>query len=97
MPEERELNVEEMTLQAFDRSQAAIVVDSKILGEKILIASDGWRRGANEPPCPYTIYRVSEIVRLLNDQGLDPEGLKLIHAAKSTFDATITRMNQGEE
>ena len=94
MPEDRKLNIANMTLKAFDRTQTAVIVESKVLGGKIVLASNDWRLAANQAPCPYPIYRVSEVLHLLKDQNLNPEGLKLIHEAKAQFNATITGMKQ---
>jgi len=86
---ERQNNIPEMTIEDFNRTQAAIRVKSAILDDQLVIAGDNWRQAANEMACDVPIYRISEIKILLDDQALTGDGLKLLHQTKMAFNATI--------
>jgi hypothetical protein len=74
-----------MRLDDFARAGLVVTVWSKVLGERIILASDNARVDPGELR---TVYRARELRALL---GLsDPAELRRIHEVKRTFRGTIT-------
>lgn len=90
-----ESNIPILTIDEFNRTEAAVRVKSAVLDDQLVIASDNWRQAANEMACDVPIYRISEIKILLEDQAMTGDGLKLLHQAKMAFNAKITRRADG--
>ena len=82
MSEERRLptadEVVDMPLRDFARSGIVLVVDSEVVGEQVLFASDAYVPAPGDP----IAYRARELAALI---GVDARAVRLAHASKRTF------------
>lgn len=72
-----------MTYREFKTAGLVVTVDSKLIGERVVFASDN----ADAPKTSLVVYRATELLHLA---GLDGETVKKLHAAKKLFNGEIT-------
>ena len=95
------LRIERLTMDTFRRQRLGLVIDSKLVGERILLVYDqeAKARFHDEPEVIYTFDEALELMKL-SEEGRD-EALKKYHLAKKAVDGTVTeirmRLQQEQE
>jgi hypothetical protein len=77
------VEIPDMRLSEFARSEGWLRIQSAVLGEEIILAADN----AMEIPSGFPIYRASEIRSLM---GRAPEAVRDVHRVKKAFQGVLT-------